>query len=79
VDTVVITVEDMTALTNSDQKAQPMEITTVQKAHSKLPGLKTPIPAAVVRSMGLQVADKLGWEFKVIDGEMVMTIRRIKE
>ena len=39
-----------------------VEITTVQKAHTKFTGLKTAIPATYARDLQLQPGDKLEWE-----------------
>ena len=41
---------------------KPMELTTVNKAHTKYSGVRTPIPATYARDLGLEPGDQITWE-----------------
>ncbi len=53
-----------------------VEETTVQKAHSKYNSFKTTIPASLVKEWQLAEKDGLVWEWKVVNNEMIMTVRK---
>ena len=55
------------------------EVTVATKASSKFASLRTTIPMPVVKQWKLKEGDKLDWEWKVQDGEMVLIVRMIKE
>jgi antitoxin component of MazEF toxin-antitoxin module len=54
------------------------EITYLTKATSKGESLRTTVPMSLVKQFGLTEDDKLDWILKVIDGEMAITIKPIK-
>ena len=55
------------------------EVTVAIKASSKFASLRTTIPMPVVKQWKLKEGDKLDWEWKVQDGEMVLIVRMVRE
>lgn len=53
------------------------EITIVSKASSKFASLRTTIPMSIVKQWKLKDGDKLDWEWKVIDGKMVLVVTNV--
>ena len=53
------------------------EITAVSKASSKFASLRTTIPMSIVKQWKLKDGDKLDWEWKVIDGKMVLVVTNL--
>lgn len=53
------------------------EVTTLAKASSKFASLRTTVPMSVVKQWKLKVGDKFDWEWKVVDGEMALVLRRV--
>ncbi|MFB3888217.1 MAG: AbrB family transcriptional regulator [Candidatus Bathyarchaeia archaeon] len=54
------------------------EITYLTKAASKSDSLRTTVPMSIVKQFGLTDEDKLDWILKAEGGEIVITIRPIK-
>jgi uncharacterized protein YxjI len=54
------------------------EVTIATKASSKFASLRTTIPMPVVKQWKLKEGDKLDWEWKVQDGEMVLIVRMVR-
>jgi len=54
------------------------EVTTLTPAN-KSNSLRTTVPASVVRHFRLSKGDKLDWEFKAQNGEVVVVVRPLKE
>ena len=52
------------------------EVTAVSKASNKFDSLRTTIPMSVVKQWKLKHKDKLDWEWKVIEGQMVLVVTR---
>lgn len=52
------------------------EVTTLAKASSKFASLRTTVPMSVVKQWKLKEGDQLDWEWKVVDGDMVLVLRR---
>lgn len=52
------------------------EITTLAKNSPKFASLRTTVPMSVVKQWKLEEGDKLEWEWKVIDGEMALVIKK---
>jgi len=55
------------------------EVTVATKASSKFASLRTTIPMPVVKQWKLKEGDRLDWEWKVQDGEMVLIVRKVRE
>jgi hypothetical protein len=55
------------------------EVTVATKASSKFASLRTTIPMPVVKQWKLKEGDKLDWEWKVQDGEMVLIVKMVIE
>jgi hypothetical protein len=53
------------------------ETTVATKASSKFASLRTTIPMSIVRQWKLKDGDQLDWEWKVIDGQMVLIVSKI--
>ncbi|HJU78261.1 MAG TPA: AbrB family transcriptional regulator [Nitrososphaeraceae archaeon] len=53
------------------------EITIATRASSKFASLRTTIPMNIVRQWKLKDKDKLDWEWKVIDGELVIVVSKV--
>jgi len=53
------------------------EITVANKASSKFASLRTTIPMSIVKQWKLDDGDKLDWEWKVIEGQMVLVVTKV--
>jgi antidote-toxin recognition MazE-like antitoxin len=54
------------------------EATSLTKNSPKFASLRTTVPISVVKQWKLQEGDKLDWEWKVVDGEMVLIVKKLK-
>jgi hypothetical protein len=52
------------------------EVTVATKASSKFASLRTTIPMSIVKQWKMKDGDKIDWEWKVIDGKMVLIVTR---
>jgi hypothetical protein len=52
------------------------EITSLTKNTKEFASLKTTVPMSFVRQWGLTDKDKLYWEWKVVDGEMIAVVAK---
>lgn len=52
------------------------ETTTLAKASSNYASLRTVVPMSIVRQWKLKEGDKLEWEWKVVEGEMVLVVKK---
>jgi hypothetical protein len=52
------------------------EITIASKASSKFASLRTTIPMSIVRQWKLKEGDELDWEWKVIEGKMMLIVSK---
>jgi hypothetical protein len=52
------------------------EITSLTKNTKEFASLKTTVPMSFVRQWALTDKDKLYWEWKVIDGEMIAVVAK---
>jgi hypothetical protein len=52
------------------------EITSLTKNTKEFASLKTTVPMSFVRQWALTERDKLYWEWKVIDGEMIAVVAK---
>ena len=52
------------------------EITSLTRNTKKFASLKTTVPMSFVRQWALTEKDKLYWEWKVVDGEMVAVVAK---
>jgi antitoxin component of MazEF toxin-antitoxin module len=52
------------------------ERTSVARAAPKTESLRTTIPMSVVKQLKLKEKDKLDWEFRVLDGKLVIVISK---
>jgi hypothetical protein len=52
------------------------EITSLTKNTKEFASLKTTVPMSFVRQWALTEKDKLYWEWKVVDGEMVAVVAK---
>ena len=52
------------------------EITSVAKNTKDFASLRTTIPMSMVRQWQIKPKDKLYWEWKVVDGEMVVVVNK---
>ena len=52
------------------------EITSLTKNTKEFASLKTTVPMSFVRQWALTDKDKLYWEWKVVDGEMVAVVEK---
>lgn len=50
------------SLSKTSRTSKSVEITTVQRAHTKFTGFRTNIPATLARDVGLDFGDKISWE-----------------
>jgi hypothetical protein len=53
------------------------EITAANKASSKFASLRTTIPMSIVKQWKLKDGDKLDWEWKVFEGQMVLVVSKV--
>ena len=51
---------------------------TVAKASSKSPSIRTTIPEGIAKEMGLEVGDVLDWETASEGGKRVMKARKLQ-
>ena len=54
------------------------EITVLTKATSKSKSLRTTIPMGIVKQFNLSEGDKLNWEIRAEDGELIIVVRPLK-
>ena len=54
------------------------EITTITKATQKSKSLRTTIPVGISRQFNLAVGDKLNWEIKARDQNLVILVTPIR-
>ena len=54
------------------------EITTLSKATTKSNSLRTVIPMGIVKLFNLSKGDKLSWEIKADNGELLIIVRPLK-
>ena len=52
------------------------EITSLTKNTKEFSSLKTTVPMSFVRQWALTEKDKLCWEWKVVDGEMIVVVAK---
>jgi hypothetical protein len=52
------------------------EITSLTKNTKEFASLKTTVPISFVRQWALTEKDKLYWEWKVVDGEMIAVVAK---
>jgi hypothetical protein len=52
------------------------EITSLTKNTKEFASLKTTVPMSFVRQWALTEKDKLYWEWKVVDGEMIAVVTK---
>ena len=52
------------------------EITSLTKNTKEFASLKTTVPMSFVRQWALTEKDKLYWEWKVVDGEMITVVAK---
>jgi len=55
------------------------EITVLTKATSKSNSLRTTVPQGIVKQFNLSKGDKLNWEIKAENGELIIVVRPLKE
>jgi hypothetical protein len=55
-----------------------VEVTSINKAASTNESLRTTIPRAIVNQFGLTYKDKLEWNLKVEEGELIIQVKPIK-
>ena len=49
--------------------------TTIAKASSIANSYRTTVPAAIMNQFNLKEGDKLDWELKVIDGDLLVIVK----
>ncbi|RLG96202.1 AbrB family transcriptional regulator [Candidatus Bathyarchaeota archaeon] len=54
------------------------EITVLTKATSKSKSLRTTIPMGIVKQFDLSEGDKLNWEIRAEDGELIIIVKPLK-
>ncbi len=54
------------------------EVSTLAKNSPKFASLRTTIPMSIVKQWNLKEGDKLDWSWEVVNGEMVVVVRRTK-
>ena len=52
--------------------------TSLTKAASNSPSLRTTVPATIVKQFGLVEGDQLEWELQAQESKMVITVKPIK-
>ncbi|MGC9068680.1 MAG: AbrB/MazE/SpoVT family DNA-binding domain-containing protein [Thermoprotei archaeon] len=55
------------------------EVTILNKATAKSKSLRTTIPIGIVKQFNLSVRDKLNWEIRADDGELIIVVKPVKE
>jgi hypothetical protein len=53
------------------------ETTTLTKASSKFESLRTTVPKSIVKQWKLKEGSKLDWEWNIMNGEMVLIVRKV--
>jgi len=54
------------------------EITVLTRATSKSKSLRTTIPMGIVKQFNLSEGDKLNWEIRAENGELIIVVRPLK-
>lgn len=54
------------------------EITRITKATNKSNSLRTTIPIGIARQFNLSIGEKLNWEIKARNGDLIIVITPIK-
>lgn len=54
------------------------EKSTVAKANSKSPSIRTTIPEKIAREMKLEVGDILDWELDMQDHRRIMRVKKLE-
>jgi len=54
------------------------EITVLTKATSKSRSLRTTIPIGIVKQFNLSEGDKLNWEIRAEDGNLIIVVKPIR-
>lgn len=54
------------------------EVTTLSPANDTSKSLRTTVPASIVRHYKLSKGDKLDWNFKSENGEVVVVVKPLK-
>jgi hypothetical protein len=54
------------------------EITTISKSSVKQSTLRTVIPSSVIKQWHLDAGDKLEWEWKAVDGDLLLVVKKTK-
>jgi len=52
--------------------------TTLSLAKTKSISLRTTVPMSIVKQFNLEAGDKLSWKLKVEEGELVITVKPVK-
>jgi len=55
------------------------DVTILTKATSKSRSLRTTVPIGIVKQFNLSVGDRLSWEIKAENGELIIVVRPMKE
>ena len=53
--------------------------TTIAKASSKVKSLRTTVPAGIVNQFNLKEGDKLDWELKAENGNLIVIVKPEKK
>jgi hypothetical protein len=51
--------------------------TTIAKASTKVKSFRTTVPAAIINQFNLKNGDKLDWELKAENGELLISVKPI--
>ncbi|WP_290902500.1 AbrB/MazE/SpoVT family DNA-binding domain-containing protein [Ferroglobus sp.] len=54
------------------------EITVLTRATSKSRSLRTTVPIGIVRQFNLSEGDKLEWEIRAENGELIIVVKPLK-
>ncbi|HEW63645.1 MAG: AbrB/MazE/SpoVT family DNA-binding domain-containing protein [Fervidicoccaceae archaeon] len=54
------------------------EITMLTKATSKSKSLRTTVPMGILKQFNLSEGDKLSWEIRAEDGELIIVVKPLK-
>jgi hypothetical protein len=55
------------------------EVTTLAKNSPKFASLRTTIPMNIVRQWQLKEGSQLDWSWEIINGEMVVAVRKVND
>jgi len=55
------------------------EVTVITKATTKGRSLRTTIPIGIVRQFNLSEGDKLNWEIRAENGDLIIVVKPLKE